>query len=119
MSKAASIVDFLQAGIRAENLRQKAIANNIANLKTPGYRRTDVKFAQLLDKALDSPGAVELSEIEAQIYRPKTTPVKPDGNDVNMETEVGEMVKNTLRYKAYIRLLKRKYDQLGLAINTK
>ncbi|MHC4149359.1 MAG: flagellar basal body rod protein FlgB [Planctomycetota bacterium] len=119
MSKAASIVDFLQAGITAENLRQKAIANNIANLKTPRYRRIDVKFAELLDKALDSPGAVELSEIEAQIYQPRTTPVKPDGNDVNMETEVGEMVKNTLRHKAYIRLLKRKYDQLELAINMK
>ena len=117
MSKAASIVDFLQAGITAENLRQKAIANNIANLKTPRYRRIDVKFAELLDKALDSPGAVELSEIEAQIYQPRTTPVKPNGNDVNMETEVGEMVKNTLRHKAYIRLLKRKYDQLELAIN--
>ena len=119
MSKAASIVDFLQAGITAENLRQKAIANNIANLKTPRYRRIDVKFAELLDKALDSPGAVELSEIEAQIYQPRTTPVKPNGNDVNMETEVGEMVKNTLRHKAYIRLLKRKYDQLELAINMK
>ncbi len=116
MSKTNSVVDFLEAGIRAENLRQKAIANNIANLETPGYRRIDVEFEQLLAKALGSSGTVDLSEIGPQIYRPKQTPVKSNGNDVNLETEVGQMVKNTLRHKTYIRLLTKKYGQMELAI---
>ena len=119
MSKTSSIVDFLEAGIRAESLRQKTIANNIANLETPGYRRIDVKFEELLDKALDSAGTVDLSEIEPQLHQPKQTPVKSNGNDVNLETEVGEMVKNTLRHKAYIRVLNKKYRQIELALNTK
>ncbi|MHC4571540.1 MAG: flagellar basal body rod protein FlgB [Planctomycetota bacterium] len=116
MSKASNIVDFLEAGLKAESLRQRVIANNIANLKTPGYRSMGVKFEELLAKALDSPGAVDFSEIEAQIYQPKTTPVKSNGNDVSLETEVGKMVKNTLRHKAYIRLLSRKYRKMELAI---
>ena len=119
MSKTNSIVDLIEAGIRAENLRQKAIANNIANLETPGYRRIDVRFEELLVKALDSPETVDLSEIEPQIYRPKQTPVKSNGNDVNFETEVGEMVKNTLRHKAYIRLLSKKFKQIELAMEVK
>ena len=119
MSKTSSIVDFLEAGIRAESLRQKAIANNIANLETPGYRRIDVKFEELLAKALDSPGAVELSEVEPQTHQPKQTPVKSNGNDVNLESEVGQMVKNSLRYKAYIRLLNKKYRQIELAMDIK
>lgn len=119
MSKTSSILDFLEAGIRAESLRQKAIANNIANLETPGYRRIDVKFEELLAKALDSPGAVELSEVEPQIHQPKQTPVKSNGNDVNLESEVGQMVKNSLRYKAYIRLLNKKYRQIELAMDIK
>jgi len=119
MSKTNSIIDYIEAGIKVESLRQKAIATNIANLETPGYRRLDVKFEELLARALDSPGRVELSEIEAGIYQPKQTPVKSNGNDVNLETEVGEMVKNTLRHKAYIRLLKKKYNQMELAINIK
>jgi flagellar basal-body rod protein FlgB len=119
MSKTNNIIDLLEAGIRAEGIRQKAIANNIANLQTSGYRRFDVKFEELLAKALKSSGSVELSEIEPQIYQPKQTPVKSNGNDVNLEAEVGEMVKNTLRYKAYIRLLNRKYRKIELAINTK
>ena len=119
MSKTNNIVDFLDAGIRAEHLRQKAIANNTANLETPGYRRIDVKFEELLAKALDSLGSIDISEIEAQIYQPKRTPVKSNGNDVSLETEIGEMVKNTLRHKAYIRLLSKKYRQMELAINTR
>ncbi|MHC4913134.1 MAG: flagellar basal body rod protein FlgB [Planctomycetota bacterium] len=119
MSKTSGIVAFLEAGIRAENLRQKAIANNVANLHTPGYRRIAVKFEELLAKALNSPGQVDLSEVEAQIYEPRQTPVKSNGNDVTLETEVGQMVKNTLRHKTYVRLLNKKYSQIELAMNVK
>ena len=119
MSKINNVVDIIEVGIKAESLRQKTIANNVANLQTPGYRRVDVKFKELLAKALDSSGAVDLNEIEAQIHQPKQTAVKSNGNDVSLEVEVGEMVKNTLRHKAYIRLLQKKYQQLELAINVK
>jgi flagellar basal-body rod protein FlgB len=119
MSKTSAIVDFLEAGIKAESLRQRAIANNVANLQTPGYRRIDVKFEELLAKVLNSPGDIDFSEIEPLIYQPKETPVKSNGNDVSLETEVGEMVRNTLRHKAYIRLLNKKYKQIELAISVK
>ena len=119
MSKTENIVDLIDAGVKAETLRQKAIANNIANLETPGYRRIEVKFEELLAKCLRSSGEFDLSEVEAQIYRPKQTPVKPNGNDVNLEAEIGQMIKNTLRHKAYIRVLAKKYNQIELAISFK
>jgi len=119
MSKTESIVDLIDAGVKAETLRQKAIANNIANLETPGYRRVDVKFEELLARCLRSSGEFDLSEVEAQIYRPKQTPVKSNGNDVNLEAEIGQMIKNTLRHKTYIRLLSKKYNQIELAIGVK
>ena len=111
--------DQMVAGLAAESLRQKAIANNVANLETPGYRSINVKFKELLAKALDSPGPVDLSEIEALIYQPKQTPVKSNGNDVSLEAEVGKMVKNSLLHTTYIRLINNKYRQMELAIDTK
>lgn len=117
MSKTNNIVDLIEAGLRAESLRQKAISNNMANLESPGYRRIDVKFEQLLAKCMDSSGKVDLDDIKPQIHRPKQTPVKSNGNDVNFEAEVGQMIKNALRHKAYIRLLNKKYDQIELAID--
>jgi flagellar basal-body rod protein FlgB len=119
MSKTENIMDLIDAGVKAETLRQKAIANNIANLETPGYRRVDVKFEELLAKCLRSDGEFDLSEVKAEIYQPKQTPVKSNGNDVNLETEIGQMIKNTLRHKAYIRLLTKKYNQIELAMNVK
>lgn len=119
MSKTANIIAFIDSGIKAETLRQKAIASNIANLQTPGYRRFDVEFKELLNKAMDSSGAIDFDDVEAQFYQPKQTPVKSNGNDVNLEVEVGEMVKNNLRHKAFLRLLGKKYKQMELAITIK
>jgi flagellar basal-body rod protein FlgB len=118
MSKSSSIVDLIEAGIRAESLRQQAIANNVANLETSGYRRIDVKFEELLTKCLDSTGKADLKKIAPQIYQPKQTPVKSNGNDVSFETEVGHMIKNVIRHKAFIRLLDKKYKQIELAMGT-
>jgi flagellar basal-body rod protein FlgB len=119
MSKTTNIVDIIEAGLRAESLRQRAIGSNVANLETPGYRRVDVRFEELLAKALGSSGGVDLSEIEGEIYQPKNTPVKSNGNDVSLEVEVGEMVKNTLRHKALILVLQKKYEQIQSAINVR
>ncbi|MBA7616056.1 hypothetical protein ES703_23347 [subsurface metagenome] len=118
MSKTNNMIALIEAGIKAESLRQKAIANNIANLETPGYRRIDVKFEELLAKSLDSSGSVDLSKLEPQIYRPRQTPVNSNGNDVSLESEVGAMIKNSLRYTLYIRLLNKKYRGIESAINT-
>ncbi|MGA2678015.1 MAG: flagellar basal body rod protein FlgB [Sedimentisphaerales bacterium] len=118
MSK-TGIIDLLESGIKAETLRQKAISNNVANLQTPGYRRLGVKFEQMLAKAIESGDAenVNLDELKAELYQPKNTAVNPNGNDVNLEAEVGDMVKNTLRYTTFIRLLSKKYAQIDTAIN--
>ena len=118
MSKLSGITDLIQAGLRAESLRQRVIANNVANIQTPGYRRIDVKFKEQLAKALESSEDVDLQKIVPEIYQPRETAVKSDGNDVSLELEVGEMVKNSLRHKAYVRLLSKKYQQIELAIKT-
>ena len=117
MSRTENIFDFLDAGIKAENLRQKSIANNISNLNTPGYRRLDVKFEEILAKTLDEDGSVNMDDLEPLLYNPKDTPVNEAGNDVSMENEVGQMIQNSARYRAYVRMLNKKYQQIQSAID--
>ena len=119
MSDTNTILDLINAGIQAENLRQKAIASNFANFETPGYRRLDVKFEEVLAACSESSDAVDLILSEPEMYEVKQTPVKANGNDTSLEVEVGEMIKNSLRHKAYIRLLSKKYNQIELAIGTR
>ena len=119
MSNINNIMDLLQEGIRAETLRQKAISGNVANLETPGYRRVDVNFEEALSKALDSDGNFDPDKLKTELYQPNQTPLKSNGNDVTMEYEVGEMVKNSLRHTTYLRVLNKKFKQIELAMDIK
>ena len=119
MAKIDNLLSLIEQGIRAESLRQKAIAGNVANVETPGYRRVDVQFSDLLAKAMESGEEIDLDKINPELFQPENTPVKANGNDVSLEVEVGQMVKNTLRHQTYIRLLQKKYAQIDMAMNLK
>ena len=116
MPQSVDIVGLLDAGIKAEEARQRTIASNIANIETPGYRRLDVRFEELLAKALKSAHAAEVDHVEPEIFQPQNTPVRPNGNDVNMEMEIGAMLKNSSREMAFVRLLRKKFAQIENAI---
>lgn len=118
MNKLDSITNLLEAGARAEGMRQQAIAANVSNLNTPGYRALGVEFEELLEKALASGSVRKISELTPELYHPEDTPVKANGNDVVFEVEVGKMVQNSLRHKTFIRLLSKKYQQIEQAIDT-
>ena len=117
MAQSGNIVDLLEAGMRAERLRQQTIASNVANLETPGYRRLDVKFDELVQKALKSSDPSKIDEIEPEVYQPLNTAVGSNGNDVNLESEVGNLVKNSLRYTTYVRLMQKRFAQIESAIS--
>ena len=116
MSNSVDVIRLLEAGIKAEGLRQNTIASNIANIETPGYKRLDVKFEDLLAKAMRSPDDMDAKAIEPEIFQPQNTPLRANGNDVNLEAEIGEMLKNSLRHTAYVRLLRRKLSQMETAM---
>ena len=116
MASSSNIISYIEAGMVAEGARQQAIANNIANMNTPGYRRIDVKFEDILAKAIESGGKIDKADLKPEIFQPKNTALKSNGNDVNMETEVGQMVKNSLRHKTFMMLLKKKYGQYKAAM---
>ncbi len=118
MADVHNVTDLLQLGLKAETLRQKAIAGNVANIESPGYRRVDVRFEELLAKALQASDEENTADINPELFEPHKTAVKSNGNDVNLETEVGKMVENTLRHTAYVRLLNKKFQQIQLAIDT-
>jgi len=115
MAGKATLIDFLEAGIKGSSLRQAAIANNIANLGTPGYRRVTVAFEKRLAQAIAG-GKLNVGELAKDVMRPKNTPVDASGNDVTLEMEIGEMVKNVGMQKTYLRLLARTYRKMESAM---
>lgn len=116
MAVKATMIDYLEAGLKGASIRQAAIANNIANLGTPGYRRVAATFEKRLAKAMASGDKVDLQALAKDIMRPMNTPVGANGNDVTLEMEIGEMVKNVAMQKTYLRLLSKKYQGMEAAM---
>jgi flagellar basal-body rod protein FlgB len=115
------IVDILEAGLKANGMRQRVVANNIANVNTPGFRRSKVAFEEALAEALDSPLEAtkdKLTSMEPELFRPYDTPTDLSGNDVDLDGEIGEMVKAAGRQKTYLKFLRKHYEQLNAAMQT-
>ena len=93
--------------------RQSAIANNIANIETPGYRARKVKFEQALSSAVAdgrSPAEVTPSVLTS------LEPTRLNGNNVNLDHETLQHIDTTMRYQLTMRALDGKYGMLREAI---
>lgn len=106
----------------ASVLRQEAIANNIANAETPGYRRIDVSadFSQTLRaqfSAGSKPAPGALDSLNPQLaVDPTVRAVRPDGNSVEIESELMAMGRNRVDHEFLTELVSRNIKQLRMAI---
>lgn len=106
----------------AAALRHEAIAANVANAETPGYRRIDVTgdFAATLRARFASsapPSALELSALQPQVaVDPSARTIRPDGNSVEIEHELMEMSRNRVEHEFLTDIIGGHIKQLRMAI---
>jgi flagellar basal-body rod protein FlgB len=104
----------------AAALRHEAIATNIANAETPGFRRLDVgpDFAQQL-RAQVMAGELSGSSSSLQPKLSEDTSarsLRPDGNTVEIERELLSMNRNAVEFDYLSDLVSGNLKQLKLAI---
>jgi flagellar basal-body rod protein FlgB len=108
----------LERALSGAALRQTAIASNLANINTPGYRRQDVDFQSALQQAFAAgPDAVDTVQPTIQVDR--TSQVRADGSSVDVDTEAAAQAKNGLTYEALSTVLKARNDILQIAMGVK
>ena len=88
--------NLMKSGLNAAQLRSKTIANNIANINTPNYKRKYVKFEETLNNA-NKTGKIE-------VKTDTSGAVRNDGNNVDLENEKVNQAANTLIYNGLISL---------------
>lgn len=88
-------------------LRHRVIAQNVANVDTPGYLRREVVFDDVLAAATGGGPAVVESD----------APTRPDGNNVSIEQEMSDLNKNTLLYQTAAQLLATRVSTLRAAVS--
>lgn len=120
----------LYKAMDAATLRNKVIANNIANVTTAGYKRVEVSFEEELRNALDRTrlkgtktkdnhidlGRKDLSSVNAVAYHPYD-PTLPSGvNNVDIDMEMAKLAENQITYNYAIKFGQGVFKKLNAAI---
>lgn len=100
-ARISSVLDAL-------SLRQQAIAANLANASTPGYRRRIVDFEEVLRAAREP--------FEPKIEEDPSPPL-PHGNNVDAMRELTDLEKTEILYETLARGLALKASWLRLAVS--
>ena len=127
-----AVLTQAMAGYSARNT---AIANNIANADTPGYKRVDVSFESALADAVDadrerlrmdvgsSIAAIDGSEVTRRVdevapnvMSTDTTTMRVDGSNVDPDDEMARLSANQLASSTVVSLLDKRFQQFRTAI---
>jgi len=95
--------------LRMEN--QRVIASNLANIDTPGYTAQRLDFEASMQNALESADAPPVIEPSAEPSR------SADGNNVDMEVELGQMSRNRILYSVSSQLMASKLRQYSTMLD--
>ena len=114
----------LDAALGAAGKRQEVLANNLANVNTPGYKRMDVNFDDTLAQAIASAKNGEASNDDVfgsllpQVQADRdAVSVRADGNSVDVDQEMSFLAENNIRYNALVQLSSNKIDTLKYVIS--
>ncbi|GLJ80212.1 flagellar basal body rod protein FlgB [Microbacterium imperiale] len=103
----------LTSALTGLSQRQRAIADNIANVNTSGYRAQVVSFEAELARSVErGDGAV------SPTVRASTAPTRLNGNNVNLDTETLANIETVLRYQFAAQAVGGTFSSLQTAMRT-
>ncbi|GAA5025418.1 flagellar basal body rod protein FlgB [Terrabacter aeriphilus] len=103
----------LTSALNGLSQRQRAIADNIANVNTPGYHAQRVQFENALAASVRAgDGAVSASTSISE------EPTRTNGNNVNLDTETLSNIDTVLRFQFASQALNGKFSALRTAMKT-
>lgn len=123
----------LEAGLHASEMRSRVVSNNIANVDTPHYKRSEVVFESLLQQSLSNSKKLQIagkrtdarhiaigSEV-AKVPMPKvvtdqSTSMGNNQNNVDIDSEMALLAKNQLNYSFYIQQINHDAKMFNIAI---
>jgi flagellar basal-body rod protein FlgB len=106
-------MNVLYGALNGLMARQDAIANNVANVNTPGYTAENVDFEDALRSAIAD--GSDPSNITPTVT-PSTDPANANGNNVDLGEQTMSLSDTELRYQAVVDAVNAKFQLLSTAI---
>lgn len=122
---------MLSYALDGSALRNKVIANNIANADTPNFKRSEVLFEEQLRRLMAEPHPSTALKVtnprhiqvtktketfKPEIYQLNDMSYRNDNNNVDIDVETAKMSKNYLFYDALSTSMTQEIRLLRLAI---
>lgn len=104
--------DTLHAAMRGLTARQRVIADNVANIDTPGFLAGRVEFESALRDAVDAGQAAGVRPSSAR----SLAPTGVNGNNVNLDEETLANIDTGMRYQLVVEAMNAKFSLLRTAI---
>jgi flagellar basal-body rod protein FlgB len=95
------VANVLHGALEGLSLRQNVIADNLANVDTPGFRARSVDFESSLRSAI-SRGSVDSPEVGFSTTE-TLTPVGVNGNNVDLRKETMAAMQSVFAYQVVSR----------------
>jgi flagellar basal-body rod protein FlgB len=92
-------------------IRQRLVAQNLANVDTPGYRTRDFDFRSELARVQTVGHSSPLFQHVAGLV------ARPDGNDVSVDRETLLLAESQLQFRVGVQFLRSELHRIMLAIN--
>ncbi len=120
-------VPVLTGVLDVTQLRQRVLANNVANVSTPGYRRQDVRFQDYLESIVGNTAiegrrsdprhlAIPSPTANPEVFEPESSVNDSGLNNVDIDQEMATLAENHLFFNAGQKLMARQFDGLRKAI---
>lgn len=124
-------VNTLESALGASSLRHQVISNNIANVNTPGFKKSEVSFEGKLQSVIDSEKKQGFlartnerhypfqknANVSPTINTITNTTLRVDGNNVDIDAEMAEMAKNNIYYNAIVHKVQGYFSTMKSCIN--
>lgn len=125
------LMNILEKSLDASSLRHKVLSNNIANVDTPDFKRSDVDFNQVLGEVMGQATGELPLKVSSERHLQKTqfnnngvvedqgTAYRTDGNNVDIDREMVNVAENGIYYNSITRAISAQLSHLRTVITQK
>lgn len=108
-----SQINALQRSLTTQSALHRVTSQNIANVNTPGFEAEEVvPFTDALQQA-------DSSTAKTYSVRKKGGAARLDGNNVDIDQELGQLKKSALQHRVFTQLLSAKLRQFKDAMSNR
>ena len=125
-SSVYNYINLLNSAANATYVRHEVILNNMANVSTPKFKRSDIKFEDYLKNQLAKTSGnldqkvanVDLGKLKATVYVDQSElSYRLDGNNVDIDIEEAHLAENQIRYYTLLDSITQEFSRRKMVLS--